>query len=525
MKKLFTLSMLFLALIVTAQTNCLSTVTWDGTSWSSTPDNTTALVFNADYTSSGNLTGCSVQINSGANVTISAGDMLTVEEAINVDASGSLTVQSDGRILQLQDFTNTGITTVNRNSAPMIRLDYTVWSSPVSSQNLLAFSPNTVTNRFYDFDTATNTYIALDPTINDFVVGKGVFVRAPNNWSSTIHAEYPGSYTGTLHNGDYTVPVQYELNLVGNPYASTLSADLLLTNTNNATLGATTLYFWTHGVPSVGGVYPTNNYASYNALGGVAAASGGAIPDGTIQVGQGFYINSALTGNLEFDNSMRTTTSTTQFFKTSIEKHRLRLNFASSTKSINQILFGYATDASNTFDAKYDAKSFNNTASKIYSHVSGNSFVIQGRSLPFDSNDVIQLGYVAEVADTYTISIENFDGLFSTENVYLKDNDLSIYHDIKASQYTFSSDAGTFESRFEIVYDNTLSAIEFTQTEASIKHYDNALHINNSTEIVRVYDITGKLIVESDASTIATTFQSGMYIAVVGTTTLKFIVQ
>lgn len=518
--------MLALALVVTAQTGCLSTVTWDGTTWSATPDNTTALVFNADYTSTGNLTGCSVQINAGANVTISSGDVLTVEEAIDVNASGSLTVQSGGSILQIQNFTNTGIATVNRNSSPIIRLDYTVWSSPVSGQNLLAFSPNTVSTRFYDFDTSTGTYVSIDPTINSFVAAKGVFVRAPNNWSSTIHSEYSGSFTGTLHNGSYTVPVQYEFNLVGNPYSSTLDADAFLANTNNTTIGATTLYFWTHGVPAVGGVYPTNNYASYNALGGVAAASGGAIPDGTIQVGQGFYVNSASTGNVEFDNTMRSSALSSQFFKTStIEKHRLRLNFSNSTNAINQILVGYATDATNAIEAKYDAKQFNNSNSKMYSVVSGDSYVIQARSLPFDSNDAIQIGYIADVADTYTISIENFDGLFSTETVYLKDNELSVYHNIKTSPYSFTSNAGTFNSRFEIVYSVVLSNDDFVQDIASIKHYNGALHVNGAKEPVKVYDMTGKLLIESTNSTIETPFQSGIYIAVSGATTVKFIVK
>ena len=51
---------------------------WDGTSWSVAPTNQHRIVFAADYTSSGNLEGCSCEVNSGIKVTISSGNTLSL---------------------------------------------------------------------------------------------------------------------------------------------------------------------------------------------------------------------------------------------------------------------------------------------------------------------------------------------------------------------------------------------------------------------------------------------------------------
>ena len=64
---------------------------------------------------------------------------------------------------------NTGSILVKRNSSSLYLLDYTLWSSPVENQNLYNFSPNTVYDRFYVFNTATNQYNKIDPS-NNFTV-------------------------------------------------------------------------------------------------------------------------------------------------------------------------------------------------------------------------------------------------------------------------------------------------------------------------------------------------------------------
>src|SRR5690606_31749482 len=119
---------------------------------------------------------------------------------------------NEGNLIQIEDVENIGGITVFRESNPMLRLDYTLWSSPVSGQNLFGFSPETVngiTNypgaegRIYVYDGA-NGYVNPNPFTADSEMeeGTGYLFRAPNNWGSIVPASYMGEFTGIPTNGN-----------------------------------------------------------------------------------------------------------------------------------------------------------------------------------------------------------------------------------------------------------------------------------------------------------------------------------
>src|SRR5690606_8217386 len=159
---------------------------------------------------------------------------------------------------------------------PMIRLDYTLWSSPVLNQNLFNFSPETVngvTNyigslgRIYIY--GANGYVNPNPFDENSVMnsGTGYLFRSPNNFDASVPAVYEGVFTGIPFNGDLSVTtVANNYTSLGNPYPSNLDADLLFA-ANSETLQ--TLYFWVN-TPIVDGQYVGNNYATYNLSGGVS---------------------------------------------------------------------------------------------------------------------------------------------------------------------------------------------------------------------------------------------------------------
>ena len=122
------------------------------------------------------------------------------------------------------------------------------------------------------------------------------------------------------------------------------------------------------------------------------------------------------------------------------------------------------------FEQTLDAKTFDgNSYIDFYSIAANQKLTIQSRSLPFANTDAVPLGYKTTVAGAYKIKIDHADGLFlGNQNVYLKDNLLNIIHDIKATEYSFSSSAGTFNNRFEIVYinPNIILTPTFTQVSA-----------------------------------------------------------
>lgn len=485
--------------------NCfeISTTTWNGTTWSNgNPEGKTA-IFNSSYSLSSDLTVCSVQVSNNSTLNVPTGKTLTVENQININTGSLINIENNGAVVQINNVVNTGNTIAKRNSTPMVRLDYTAWSSPVLGQNLLDFSPNTITSRFYEYlytGTSTATAYQSVPNVSTtpFTPAKGYMIRTANNWSTSIPTIYNGQFSGVLNNGNYSQPLGIGYNLIGNPYPSPISANLFLdANTNIGTL-----YFWTHKVAASGGVYPLNNYASYTkGLGGVAAAAGGEIPNGYIQTGQGFFINTTNSGIANFKNNQRVNASlSSQFFRNSTnanntEKHRFWLNLNNESNAFNQILLGYSSEATNEYDQGIDGELLDSTHSLLYSTINENKYVIQGRKLPFNTNDVIPLGIKILTSGTYSIQLEQFDGLFENQDIFINDKVTNIITSLKNNVYNFFAESGIYDNRFEIIFNNSLLNQEQVDIENTVIYTsDNVIHIFSDLSIdeVEIYDVIGR---------------------------------
>lgn len=486
------------------------TSTWNGTTWSNgAPSKVTAVTFTGNYSSTADLDACSATINTGVNVTFNAGHTFIIGNGVTVNGTGTFTINNNAALRQVNNTANTGNVIVRRNSAANVRLDYTAWSSPVAGQQLQAFSPSTLPTRFYQYlftgTTTPTAYQAVNPTTN-FVVGKGYMIRAADNWPITPTV-FNGQFTGVPTNGNVSQPIGLGYNLLGNPYASPISANLFL----GANASIPTLYFWTHTAPASGGVYPVNNYASYTTLGGTAAAAGGAVPNGTIQTGQGFYVRTTVAGNANFTNAQRVNASvSTQFYRTATssvattepEKHRIWLNLNDASNNYNQILVGYVNGATNGIDHAIDGEVLDKDNTMLYNLIADSEYVIQGKGLPFADTDEIALGLKATTAGTYSISLENVDGLFTAQNVYVKDNVTNTIHDIKQTPYTFTTADGVFNNRFKVVFRNeALANPSFVSEESVVVFTQNEeLKINASQEIakVEVFDVLGRSIYKNN---------------------------
>ena len=508
---------------------CATTTTWNGSSWNNgAPNNDVHAVINGNYTSSANLEACSLTINGTATVTVQSGHNFIITRAVTIASGANLVIQNNANLVQLENSTNTGNSNVYRNSAPAIRLDYTNWSSPVAAQNLLAFSPQTLTNRFYVYNPLNGSigaYETINPVTNQFTAAKGYLIRTPNNWSTTP-AVFPGHFTGVLNNGAININAvkgtTTGYNLIGNPYPSTINAvdfinaNISGTGTINTTIDGS-LYFWTHATPSspTTGLYPLNNYAKFTKLGGTAAQAGGATPNGIIQVGQGFIVNAVTNGTVSFRNSMRLINNANQFFKVNnlpaftadetIEKHRIWLNLSGDNDAFSQILIGYMTGATNNIDYGIDAKDFGTAGASLYNVINDEAYAIQGRAVPFTENDIVPLGINVPAAGNYTLSLDHFDGIFTDNQViFIKDNVLNTVHNLKTGNYTFAANEGTFNNRFELIFKNSiLGTIDPAADNGtiSISKTDGVLTVKSSKEnlkSVAVYDLLGRVIYQAD---------------------------
>ncbi|HQA75304.1 T9SS sorting signal type C domain-containing protein, partial [Flavobacterium sp.] len=417
---------------------------------------------------------------------------------------------------------NSGSITVKRYSSALKRQDYTLWSSSVAGQQLQSFSPGTLSNRFYTYDTSADQYAAVaTPSATNFATATGYLIRMPNVYPTTATVWTDGAFVGVPNSGDYNFTMVdggsgLRFNLVGNPYPSPIDAADFVGNTTNATNTTGTLYFWRK----------TNNAASPSyctwTTGGFVSNGEAEVydPNGVIQTGQGFFVEGTGSGTtVAFNNTMRTDNHANQFFRTSseVERHRIWLNATGADGLFSQTMVGYMSDATNGYDATIDGKYINDGSIALTSLIDATPYAIQGRSMPFDAADIVPMQFKAATAGTFSIAIDHVDGLFNgSQDIYLRDSQTGMDHDLKASAYTFSSEAGTFDTRFKLVYTAALSVDHPTLDANTIVIYKNenqSFTINSGAiamASIKVFDIRGRMITtQNNINTTQATITAG----------------
>lgn len=496
------------------------TTTWNGSSWSNgAPNAGLKAIFNGNYTSVGDLTVCSVLVNSG-NVVFNPNHSLIVSNEVVV-GSGTLTFENNSSLVQVNETLNSGNITYKRTTFPMKKFDYTYWSTPVFPQTLLGVSPDTPSDKYFRFDQVVNYWVNV-PSNSLMDIGRGYIIRAPYYFDTVATSLYHASFYGTPNNGTLSIPIIVNLgnyNLIGNPYPSALNIDAFLSEPSNVSKVDATIYLWTHNTPITANQYASNDYAVYNYLGGTgtsSATSAGlntSIPTGKIASGQAFFIKGLANGNVTFKNSMRVAGNNSQFFRmdnpqenpaTSLEKHRIWLDVVSSQGVYKQILIGYAENATDGIDRGFDGEFLDaGNPTAIYSLCAGLKCNILGKSLPFSDEDEVPIGFKGNVSGAYVISLHQFDGLFQDQDVFLKDTFLNVVHNLKQGPYSFNSAAGTFDTRFVVVYkDAALGNTEFADGAGVVIYKPgDELMIDSGSQVmkqVRVYDVRGRLLLEKN---------------------------
>ena len=480
-------------------------VTWNGTAWSNVtgPDEDIEAVIAGVFNSGddGAFSAKKLTINSGS-LTIADGTNITVvNEVINNLTEADFVIESNANLIQDNDIDNTGAATVNRDTNLLKRLDYVLWSSPVDNQNLLDFSPNTILTRFYVYNSGTDLYNSVVPSTTTFDEGTGYLIRMPDNHPTTATV-FNGIFKGTLRNGNVDVTVDSgTYNAVGNPYPSTIDADLFI-SANGLTEA---LYFWRKTNNAA-----TSSYATYTFAGGTGTEANpgdpaSITPNGIIQVGQGF-IAQATSGTLSFNNQMRVGNNDNQFFRDgATERNRIWLNLTNTQGIFSQTMVAYMTGATQGVDAAIDGLFFNDSQVALTSLIGTSEYAIQGRALPFDNSDIVPLGFKAINAGTYTIGLDHADGLFTdaSQDIFLKDNVTGLLHNLRTGDYTFAAEAGVSNSRFEIVYQTQLAVTNPVWDENQVVVYTQAKNIVINTGTVKmakvaVYDITGRLVASKE---------------------------
>lgn len=498
-------------------------------SWSNgTPNSSQIIVFNANYESSADITACSCQVNPGVNVNINSGHTMLLTSKLTVAPTASMTFLDNSSLVQIYNDVNSGEIDFQRSTSTAVNsTDYVYWSSPVLNQELGTISSKIANGTYYSFDSSIDNWKKVyASTIME--AGKSYIVRKPSLVSGLPEAPstYTASFVGQPNNGDILLSSFYpgKSYLLGNPYPSVIDADLFLAANTDVLDG--TLYFWTVNTisdiavanPRTGSYsYSGDDYASYNKTGGVATSETATIPSGKIAAGLGFLVktNNSLAGNsIIFKNSMRDSGTIFQFQKTTepiaktvqpIEKDRIWLNIKNGEGAFKQTLVGYITNATNYYDSGFDGESFNgNEYLDFYSINQNKNLVIQGRSLPFDENDEVPLGYRTTINGDFTVSIGKLDGLLANHEVYLEDKLTKTVFNLKTGDYTFSTVSGTFNNRFVLRYKPnpfTSNDFNYLENKVLVSSTNKQIHVKSYIETidkVTIYDLLGRQIYQNE---------------------------
>jgi hypothetical protein len=526
--------------------------TWDGTTWSAGfPTSSTKAIFDGNYTTTsavdnGSVQACECQINSGRNVTIDSGYYFDIQS--NITNSGTLTIANNGSLIQVNDTaTNTGNIIYQRTATGIRGFDYVYWSSPVSGQSVDNIYSSPIPGLKYKWNPlATNINSPLssgrwEASSGTMDVGTGYIVRGSSNFNMPS-TNIPAVFTGPVNNG--IIPVNIgrgsnttpstvgsgngvtftnfddNWNLVGNPYPSAIrTLDFLNANTNIQGF----IYLWTHNTAPISSInpfyssfiynYTSSDYITYNGTATTTGPIGPPTFNGNIAGGQGFFVlmNDGATGNgtVNFRNSMRSSAyANNQFYRNSQngeeDKHRIWLDLLDSNTIPVRTVIGYVPEATNGLDRLYDAQKNTANDRTIYSIVDNETQIIQGRSLPFNTNDTVQIGVRIMQDGEYKIAIGAVDGLFSepTQNIYIEDKLLGIIHDLRQNPYSFTTLAEIFNDRFVLRYErNVLSNPDLeTTNDVILTTNQGIISVNSSFEMIQeisVFDILGRHLFEA----------------------------
>jgi len=487
-----------------------------------------------------------LSILNNATLTVNSNNSITVTDWVNVQANGTFLIQNDASLVQINDVFNTGNITYKRDTS-IRKLDYVYWSSPVVSYNVSSITAPLTPGPIYRWNPTVanpnggqgNWEGALGAQME---IGRGYIVRGPGTFSDTTLTTLNGSFTGVPNNGTITTAISrgsdtntaYHAglngteitnfsdnnNLLGNPYPSAIRGSEFLFNNKSKIEG--NIKLWTHGaLPATISSpfyntfiynYSAGDYYTFNFTGTSCCPAANA--DLFIGAGQGFFVQmkdgAPASDVVTFTNSLRSASydnslffrTTSQFANgiTDLERNRIWLDIINSDSLSERTLIGYVENATMGYDSFFDAQTLVAGSMTIYSLIGTEKFSIQGRSLPFDTEDIVPIGVNIPLDGNYKIGINAVDGLFETSGqaIYLEDSLLGIIHDLRQQPYSFIATRGTYNNRFALRYGNGTLGVNNPNAASNLSAFikDNMLFADatQNIESIQIYDVSGKLV-------------------------------
>ncbi len=223
----------------------------------------------------------------------------------------------------------------------------------------------------------------------------------------------------------------------------------------------------------------------------------------------------------QIGSNNRKTENAKKALKRQLNPERLLVNLAiTDGKNTDKTRVVFNQTKSNKYEMDCDAAKFESTTSAVQLY----SIEAQGGKMAINERPQgsVQLGFTAKAAGDYTISAERMD-----QPVLLKDNLMNITYDLSNGDYSFSSEAGTFDNRFMLLIDGGATGIADIAKEAGVNIMPSTNGINLTGvdgKTVNVYSLSGALFATRTENGFLN-LSKGVYIVEVGKMKAKVMVK
>ena len=361
-------------------------------------------------------------------------------------------------------------------------------------------------------------------------------------------------FRGRPNSGSIEIPIEPdEIVLIGNPYPSFFDLSLfLIENSGEGTLNmgcygtinrkSTTTgiaYFWDsiengsshyledyiggYGAfspvdPCTSGIYEAPIFKSYGSKDRSTGEIGKDHDRRFLPIGQGFMVQGANGGDIEFKNAhrifrndkasngLKMAEKATSFEPAVIPK--VKLEVLINDEFVRGLSLGFWPTATSDIDIGMDAIAYDRAHADIGWLHNENLYVIDVR--PFEETDEIPLAIIVERhTATFQFAITGTDN-FELKNIYILDSEKNAYYSIKNESFEITLEPGNYNSRFRLTFSQEMedidipialvSEVEEEHTEFSIfqNNYVGELEILStdmaSVRSVGIFDLQGRRI-------------------------------
>ncbi|GAA4235269.1 hypothetical protein GCM10022291_16680 [Postechiella marina] len=362
-----------------------------------------------------------------------------------------------------------------------------------------------------------STGTAIKPGVGYTQKGTGVptaqqyiFEGKPNNGTILLDAKDKG--------GAGSVPSVSETTfLMGNPYPSAIDIHKFIDDNKGVIDGVLQLWQqWSgssHNLNDYNGGYAqvnklgaTRAYQFVGLKGGTNGEQGGTrVPTRYLPVGQGFITEIVKSGSVQFNNNQRvfikesdvdgTYNAGSVFLKQgnskntgkstsgklenddveNFKKMRLELQSISGPSTHRELLLGFSEQTTDAYDYGYDAENVDINNNDIHLDLEGTDMNMQAYS-EVDLEKVVPLNFKSSGSNSFEIKLSEIENFDDEEEIYLKDNFTGTYFDLTENKaYSFTSDQGKFNKRFEIVFQSEQQSLSVQE----IAHNQNFVYFLN----------------------------------------------